>query len=124
MIKNSDEGNDMLHSTCGTPNYVAPEIVKKIGYDGRLADIWSMGVILYVFLAGFLPFDEPDTEVLFQKIKAAEFEFPSWFSVHTKDLINKILVVNPLKRYSIKDIKNHHWIKRRDSKEILSALDF
>ena len=66
----------LLHTTCGTPNYVAPEVLNDRGYDGRAADVWSMGVILYVLLAGFLPFDEPLMSTLFRKIQKAEFDYP------------------------------------------------
>lgn len=113
-----------MHSTCGTPNYVAPEIIKKVGYDGRLTDIWSMGVILYVLLAGYLPFDEPNTEILFEKIKIADFEYPDWFTMHSRDLINRILVTDPKHRASISEIKNHYWIKRKDIIKDLALFDF
>ena len=76
--KENDDG--LLHTTCGTPNYVAPEVLMDKGYDGQIADIWSTGVILYVLLAGFLPFDEPNMTDLFRKIFAADVAYPNWFS--------------------------------------------
>ncbi|RHY30428.1 hypothetical protein DYB32_006933 [Aphanomyces invadans] len=86
----------LLHTTCGTPNYVAPEVLADKGYDGRAADVWSIGVILYVLLAGFLPFDEPTMSALFRKIQKAEFSYPSWFTPRVKTLLNKILVLHLL----------------------------
>jgi serine/threonine protein kinase len=74
-----------LHTTCGTPNYVAPEVLGKDGYDGKKADVWSCGVILYVLLAGYLPFDENTMAALFQKIKNADYEFPEWFTADGKN---------------------------------------
>ena len=68
--------SQLLHTTCGTPNYVAPEVLADKGYDGRTADVWSCGVILYVLLAGFLPFDEPTMTALFRKIQSADFAYP------------------------------------------------
>ncbi|KDO29939.1 serine/threonine protein kinase [Saprolegnia parasitica CBS 223.65] len=66
----------LLHTTCGTPNYVAPEVLADKGYDGRAADVWSIGVILYVLLAGFLPFDEPTMSALFRKIQKGRVLVP------------------------------------------------
>mmetsp|Transcript_5373 Transcript_5373/g.11093 ORF Transcript_5373/g.11093 Transcript_5373/m.11093 type:complete len:483 (+) Transcript_5373:1047-2495(+) len=102
----------LLHTTCGTPNYVAPEVLADQGYDGALADTWSIGVILYVFLAGFLPFDEPTMAALFRKIQRADFTYPSWFTPEVKDLLGKILVVDHTKRWTIRQIMQHPWWRK------------
>lgn len=107
---------ELLHTTCGTPNYVAPEVLGKDGYDGKKADIWSMGVILYVMLAGYLPFDEGTMVALFAKIKKADYTFPDWFSPEAKDMLKRILVTDPSQRYKLSDIKNHPWYKKFENK--------
>jgi serine/threonine protein kinase len=103
---------ELLHTTCGTPNYVAPEVLADRGYDGMAADTWSIGVILFVFLAGYLPFDEPTMSALFRKIQAADFEYPSWFSADIIALLDKILVPDPAKRLSLKQITQEEWYNR------------
>lgn len=83
LLRNGEEAR-LLHTTCGTPNYVAPEVLSDRGYEGTRADVWSCGVILYVFLAGYLPFEEATTELLFKKIQKAQFKYPAWFSPGAK----------------------------------------
>lgn len=100
---------ELLHTTCGTPNYVAPEVLSDQGYDGKKADVWSCGVILYVLLAGFLPFDESTIVALFAKIQSADFTYPSWFSTEVRSLLDQMLVADPHSRISIANIKNHPW---------------
>lgn len=104
----------LLHTTCGTPNYVAPEVLADKGYDGRAADVWSIGVILYVLLAGFLPFDEPTMSALFRKIQKAEFSYPSWFTPRVKALLNRILVPDPETRITLNDIAADDWVVNAD----------
>ena len=104
----------LLHTTCGTPNYVAPEVLNDKGYDGRAADVWSCGVILYVLLAGFLPFDEDTMSKLFAKIQKAEYQFPPWMGAEPRDLIGKILVPEPTTRVSVDDIMSHPWFVGTD----------
>ncbi|KAL7134690.1 hypothetical protein ABFS83_11G043300 [Erythranthe nasuta] len=103
------QGVDLLHTTCGTPNYVAPEVLSNQGYDGAAADVWSCGVILYVIMAGYLPFDEPDLPSLYNKIIAAQFSCPFWFSPAATSLIHKILDPNPETRIKIGGIKRDPW---------------
>ncbi|XP_055833913.1 CBL-interacting serine/threonine-protein kinase 8 isoform X1 [Solanum dulcamara] len=106
------EGVNILKTTCGTPNYVAPEVLSHKGYDGAVADIWSCGVILYVLMAGYLPFDEVDLTTLYAKIDKAEFSCPSWFPVGAKSLIHRILDPNPQTRIRIEEIRNDEWFRK------------
>ncbi|CAN0889429.1 CBL-interacting serine/threonine-protein kinase 9 [Linum grandiflorum] len=105
-------GDGLLHTACGTPNYVAPEVLKDKGYDGSASDIWSCGVILFVLMAGYLPFDESNLMSLYQKICNADFTFPSWFSPDSKRLIKRILDPNPLTRMTIAEILEDEWFKK------------
>ncbi|PWA61829.1 Calcium/calmodulin-dependent/calcium-dependent protein kinase [Artemisia annua] len=102
----------LLHTQCGTPAYVAPEVLRKKGYDGAKADIWSCGVVLYVLLAGFLPFHDVNLMNLYRKIFKAEYEFPPWFSHDTRKLISKILMADPERRISIEGIKRVPWYRK------------
>ncbi|PWA25549.1 CBL-interacting protein kinase 25 [Artemisia annua] len=99
----------LLHTQCGTPAYVAPEVLRRKGYDGAKADIWSCGVILYVLLAGFLPFQDENLMNMYKKIFKAEFDYPPWFSSEARRLIGKILIVDPARRITIPAIMRLPW---------------
>lgn len=77
-----DDG--LLHTTCGSPNYVAPEVLNNKGYDGATSDIWSCGVILYVILTGYLPFDDRNLAVLYQKVTRVAYGNISLLNDHLK----------------------------------------
>ncbi|KAI8570109.1 hypothetical protein RHMOL_Rhmol01G0008100 [Rhododendron molle] len=86
---------DLLSTACGSPSYVAPELITNKGYEGAAVDIWSCGVILFELLAGFLPFDDRSLVNLYLKILRAEYTFPEWFTESHKKLISRMLDPNP-----------------------------
>ncbi|OIS97220.1 PREDICTED: CBL-interacting serine/threonine-protein kinase 6-like [Nicotiana attenuata] len=102
----------LLHTTCGTPAYVAPEVIGKKGYDGAKADIWSCGVILYVLLAGFLPFQDENIMAMYKKIYRGDFKCPPWFSSEARRLITKMLDPNPNSRITTSKIMESTWFKK------------
>ncbi|XP_031404111.1 CBL-interacting serine/threonine-protein kinase 23-like isoform X2 [Punica granatum] len=102
----------LLHTTCGTPNYVAPEVINNKGYDGAKADLWSCGVILFVLMAGYLPFEESNLLALYKKIFKADFTCPPWFSSSAKKLIKRILDPNPVTRITIAEVIENDWFKK------------
>ncbi|OWM63244.1 hypothetical protein CDL15_Pgr010644 [Punica granatum] len=102
----------LLHTTCGSPNYVAPEVLSNRGYDGATSDVWSCGVILYVILMGYLPFDDRNLAVLYQKIFKGDCQIPKWLSPGAKNLIKRILDPNPVTRITMDGIKADDWFRK------------
>ncbi|XP_046905155.1 calcium/calmodulin-dependent protein kinase type II delta 1 chain isoform X2 [Hypomesus transpacificus] len=102
----------------GTPGYLSPEVLRKDPY-GKPVDMWACGVILYILLVGYPPFWDEDQHRLYQQIKAGAYDFPSpeWDTVtpEAKDLINKMLTINPVKRVTATDALKHPWICQRST---------
>lgn len=98
-----------LKTSCGSPNYAAPEVISGKLYAGPEVDVWSCGVILYALLCGSLPFDDENIPNLFKKIKNGIYFLPSHLSPGSRDLIPKMLIVDPLKRITIPEIRQHPW---------------
>ncbi|XP_076957211.1 CBL-interacting protein kinase 18-like [Bidens hawaiensis] len=110
-LAESKRQDGLLHTTCGTPAYVAPEVITRRGYYGDKADIWSCGV-LYVLLAGYLPFRDSNLVELYRKIGKSEFRFPNWFPPDVRKLILKILDPNPVSRITISKVKESSWFRK------------
>jgi carbon catabolite-derepressing protein kinase len=102
------DGN-FLKTSCGSPNYAAPEVIGGKLYAGPEVDVWSCGVILYVLLVGRLPFDDEHIPSLFAKIARGTYSIPQWMPTGAANLIKKMLVVNPVQRATIDDIRDDPW---------------
>nr|WNV33357.1 protein kinase [Betula platyphylla] len=123
--------SSLLHSrpksTVGTPAYIAPEVLSRREYDGKLADVWSCGVTLYVMLVGAYPFEDPQDPKNFRKtisrIMAVQYKIPDYvhISQDCKHLLSRIFVANPLKRIKIKEIKSHPWFLKNLPRELTEA---
>ncbi|MBA0587478.1 hypothetical protein Gorai_000606, partial [Gossypium raimondii] len=111
-LRESRRQDGLLHTTCGTPAYVAPEVINMKGYDGAKVDIWSCGVILYVLLAGFLPFHDENLMELYKKITKGEFRCPQWLPPEVRKLLSKILDPNPSQRIMVAKIMENSWFKK------------
>uniref|UniRef100_A0A453JUS3 non-specific serine/threonine protein kinase n=1 Tax=Aegilops tauschii subsp. strangulata TaxID=200361 RepID=A0A453JUS3_AEGTS len=111
--------SSVLHSqpksTVGTPAYIAPEVLLKKEYDGKIADVWSCGVTLYVMLVGAYPFEDPENpknfKVTIQKILGVQYSIPDYIHIpmDCRNLLSRIFVANPATRITIPEIKNHPW---------------
>lgn len=98
-----------MKTACGSPCYAAPEMIAGKRYHGTGVDLWSCGVILFALLAGYLPFEDPNTSNLYKKILSADFDMPNFISPEAQDLVSRVLTTDPDKRISIAQIKQHPW---------------
>ena len=105
----------LISDSCGTPAFIAPEILLDEPYDPYKTDIWSSGVVLYVMISGFFPFTGINENQLHKHILSGKFPKLPNISSNLNDLINRILEVNPNKRITIDEILNHPWIKRKEN---------
>ena len=111
----------MLETSCGSPHYASPEIIRGDRYDGATSDIWSCGVILYALLTGSLPFDDENIRRLLSKVKNGQYALPDYIPPSAGDLIKRMLVIDPTQRINIESIKQHPWFML-SSVEGLAAL--
>lgn len=102
----------LLHTLCGTPAYVAPEILTKKGYDGAKVDIWSCGVVLFVLSAGYLPFNDSNLMMMYKKIYKGEYRCPKSMSSDLKRFISRLLDTNPDTRITVDEITRDPWFRK------------
>ena len=105
----TNPNKNLLESACGSPYYAAPEMLSGQKYVAPPVDIWSSGIVLYTMICGYLPFEDEDNNLLYEKIRKGKFVIPKHVSEQARDLLNNILVTDPQKRFTINQIKNHPW---------------
>ena len=108
------QANEMLSTACGSPHYVAPEILNFDGhskYNGREADVWSLGVILHVMLCYKLPFEAESTQLLYKKIRQGLLSLPSHILPAARSLLHGMLEVAPEKRLTLPQVARHEWLQ-------------
>uniref|UniRef100_A0A8C5MQB2 Protein kinase domain-containing protein n=1 Tax=Leptobrachium leishanense TaxID=445787 RepID=A0A8C5MQB2_9ANUR len=102
-------GDSLLETSCGSPHYACPEVIKGEKYDGRRADVWSCGVILFALLVGALPFDDDNLRQLLEKVKRGVFHMPHFIPPDCQNLLRGMIEVEPDKRLSLDQIQKHSW---------------
>ncbi|SCZ93314.1 BZ3500_MvSof-1268-A1-R1_Chr6-2g08603 [Microbotryum saponariae] len=119
-----ERGGKLLETSCGSPHYASPEIVAGLNYHGASSDIWSCGIILFALLTGRLPFDDENIRNLLAKVKVGRFTMPAELTDGAKDLIRKMLEVDPEKRITMDQIQRHPWVTRIPPRSIHGAPTF
>ncbi|XP_016145452.1 serine/threonine-protein kinase BRSK1-like isoform X1 [Sinocyclocheilus grahami] len=102
-------GDRLLETSCGSPHYACPEVIRGEKYDGRRADVWSCGVILFALLVGALPFDHDNLRQLLEKVKSGVFHMPHFIPPDCQALLRGMIEVNPEKRLTLEAIQKHAW---------------
>lgn len=111
-LSNIMSDGNFLKTSCGSPNYAAPEVISGKLYAGPEVDVWSCGVILYVLLVGRLPFDDEYIPALFKKIAAGNFHTPSYLPAGATNIIKRCLQTHPVNRISVPEIRADPWFRK------------
>ncbi|XP_036819297.1 serine/threonine-protein kinase BRSK2 isoform X6 [Oncorhynchus mykiss] len=102
-------GDSLLETSCGSPHYACPEVIRGEKYDGRKADVWSCGVILFALLVGALPFDDDNLRNLLEKVKLGVFHMPHFIPPDCQNLLRGMIEVDAAKRLTLEQIQKHNW---------------
>uniref|UniRef100_A0A8C7P8E6 Protein kinase domain-containing protein n=1 Tax=Oncorhynchus mykiss TaxID=8022 RepID=A0A8C7P8E6_ONCMY len=102
-------GDSLLETSCGSPHYACPEVIRGEKYDGRRADVWSCGVILFALLVGALPFDHDNLRQLLEKVKSGVFHMPHFIPPDCQALLKGMIEVDPDKRLKLEAVQKHSW---------------
>ncbi|KAL2930888.1 CBL-interacting serine/threonine-protein kinase 12 [Bienertia sinuspersici] len=113
-VSDQIQQDGLSHTFCGTPAYVAPEVLARKGYDAAKVDIWACGVILFVLMAGYLPFHDQNIMSMYRKIYKGEFRCPRWFSPELVKLLRRMLDTNPETRITIPEVMEYRWFKNEN----------
>ena len=117
-----DGPSALLRTACGSPCYAAPEMIAGKRYKGSCADLWSLGVCLFAMLCGFLPFEDPDTPSLYQKILAGAYQVADHVSAEARSLLAGLLTTDPARRFTVADVYKHPWFARRCAEPLVPLL--
>jgi protein-serine/threonine kinase len=123
-LSNTYSHENLLKTFCGSLYFAAPELLSAHPYCGPEIDIWSFGVVLYVLVCGKVPFDDQSMPALHSKIKRGHVEYPAWISSDCRDLLSRMLVVDPLQRASLAEVKRHPWMIKGYDKPPDSLVPF
>ncbi|XP_063678326.1 serine/threonine kinase SAD-1-like isoform X2 [Bolinopsis microptera] len=102
--------NSLLETSCGSPHYACPEVIKGGPYNGKQADVWSSGIILYALLVGSLPFDHQDMSKLLERVRTGKYSMPTWMPAEARSLIQQMLQVSPDKRITLQNVFKHPFL--------------
>ncbi|XP_061420374.1 serine/threonine-protein kinase BRSK2 isoform X7 [Lethenteron reissneri] len=102
-------GDNLLETSCGSPHYACPEVIRGEKYDGRKADVWSCGVILFALLVGALPFDDDNLRQLLEKVKRGVFHMPHFIPPDCQNLLRGMIEVDTNKRLTLEQVQKHSW---------------
>jgi len=119
LSKRNIKGNSGAYSICGTPEYLAPEVIQRKGH-GKAVDWWALGSIIFEMIAGIPPFYSNNRDVLYQRIIEEDLNYPKFFDKCLKSLLDGLFQKKPEMRFDAKEIKAHDWFKGFDWNALLS----